>query len=75
VLLAGFRQENPDGAVKTQSDAGFELTVDVSKRTSVEALVQKATFFAEVFDGFMFQVGPPEGVRIPPQGFRRWAVV
>lgn len=42
VSLADLRQENQDGAAKTLSDAGFELTMDVSKWASVEALVQKA---------------------------------
>src|ERR1700742_1745848 len=52
VLLADLRQENADAAAKTLSDAGFEVTtatVDVAKRASVEALVQKATSLGEVF--------------------------
>ncbi|HLZ87775.1 MAG TPA: SDR family oxidoreductase [Puia sp.] len=52
VLLADLRQDNVDAAAKTLSDAGFEVTtatVDVSKRASVEALVEKATSLGEVF--------------------------
>jgi NAD(P)-dependent dehydrogenase (short-subunit alcohol dehydrogenase family) len=52
VLLADLRQDNADAAAKILSDAGFEVTtvtVDVSKRASVEALVQKATSLGEVF--------------------------
>jgi NAD(P)-dependent dehydrogenase (short-subunit alcohol dehydrogenase family) len=52
VLLADLRQENADAAAKTLSDAGFAVTtatVDVSKRASVETLVQKATSLGEVF--------------------------
>jgi NAD(P)-dependent dehydrogenase (short-subunit alcohol dehydrogenase family) len=52
VLLADLRQENADAAAQTLSDAGFEVTmatVDVSKRASVQALVQKATSPGEVF--------------------------
>jgi len=45
VVLADVRQENADAAAKTMSEAGFDvsaMTVDVSSRASVEALVQKA---------------------------------
>src|SRR6187200_2129987 len=52
VLLADLRQENAAAAAKTLSDAGFEVTtatVDVSSRTSVHALVEKATSLGEVF--------------------------
>jgi len=52
VLLADLRQENADAAAKTLSEAGFDVstaTVDVSSRASVEALVQKATSFGDVF--------------------------
>ena len=51
VLLADLRQENADAVAKTLSEAGFEVTtmaVDVSSRTSVEALVAKATSFGDV---------------------------
>ena len=70
VLLADLRQENTDAAAKTLSDAGFEVTtatVDVSKRISVEALVQKATSLGEVF-GVIHAAGvspsqaPPEAI-------------
>ena len=51
VLLADLRQENAEAAAKTLSEAGFEVTtaaVDVSSRTSVQALVQKATSLGEI---------------------------
>jgi NAD(P)-dependent dehydrogenase (short-subunit alcohol dehydrogenase family) len=51
VLLADLRQENADAAAKTLSEAGFDVTtatVDVSSRTSVTALVEKATALGEV---------------------------
>src|SRR4051812_3661676 len=46
VLLADLRQDNADLAAKTLNDAGFDcsvVTVDVSARRSVEALVQTAS--------------------------------
>lgn len=52
VLLADLRLENADAAAKTLNDAGFNVstaTVDVSSRTSVHALVEKATALGEVF--------------------------
>jgi len=52
VLLADLKQENADAAAKVLSDAGFEVTttiVDVSSRTSVHALVEKAASLGEVF--------------------------
>jgi NAD(P)-dependent dehydrogenase (short-subunit alcohol dehydrogenase family) len=51
VLLADLRQANADAAAKTLSEAGFEVTtmaVDVSSRTSVDALIEKATSLGEV---------------------------
>ena len=51
VLLADLRQENADAAVKTLSDAGFNVItaiVDVSSRQSVGDLVEKATSIGEV---------------------------
>jgi NAD(P)-dependent dehydrogenase (short-subunit alcohol dehydrogenase family) len=51
LLLADLRQENADAAAKTLSEAGFEvttMTVDVSSRASVEALVAKATSLGDV---------------------------
>jgi NAD(P)-dependent dehydrogenase (short-subunit alcohol dehydrogenase family) len=51
VLLADLKQENADSAAKVLSDAGFEVTtaiVDVSSRTSVEALVNTATCIGAV---------------------------
>ncbi len=51
VLLADLRQGNADAAGEVLSDAGFEnstTTVDVSKRESVLALVEKATSRGEV---------------------------
>jgi NAD(P)-dependent dehydrogenase (short-subunit alcohol dehydrogenase family) len=52
VLLADLRQENADAAAKTLDDAGFKTStaiVDVSSRTSVQALVKQATTLGEVF--------------------------
>jgi saccharopine dehydrogenase-like NADP-dependent oxidoreductase len=43
VLLADLHRENADAAAKTLSEAGFEVSttkVDVSERTSVQALVK-----------------------------------
>jgi NAD(P)-dependent dehydrogenase (short-subunit alcohol dehydrogenase family) len=51
ILLADLRQGNADVAAKTLTDAGFDVTtasVDVSSRTSVAALVDKATSLGEV---------------------------
>jgi NAD(P)-dependent dehydrogenase (short-subunit alcohol dehydrogenase family) len=51
VLLADLRQETSDAAAKVLSDAGFEVstvTVDVSSRESVHALVQTATALGDV---------------------------
>ena len=51
LLLADLRQENADAAAKTLSEAGFDVTtsiVDVSQRTSVEALVAAACELGEV---------------------------
>jgi NAD(P)-dependent dehydrogenase (short-subunit alcohol dehydrogenase family) len=45
VLLADLREENANAAAKTLHDAGFEVSVakvDVSSRTSVHALAEKA---------------------------------
>jgi len=51
VLLADLRQENTEAAAKTLCDAGFSvktITVDVSSRASVHALVEKALALGEV---------------------------
>jgi len=51
VLLADIRQENAEAAAKTLSDAGFivaVMTVDVSSRASVHALVEKALSLGEI---------------------------
>ena len=51
VLLADLKQDNADAAAKTLADAGFSVTtaaVDVSSRTSVQALVETATKLGEV---------------------------
>jgi NAD(P)-dependent dehydrogenase (short-subunit alcohol dehydrogenase family) len=51
VLLADLRRENADAAAKTLDDAGFRVstaTVDVSSRTSVQALVEAAAALGEV---------------------------
>lgn len=51
VLLADLRRENADAAAQVLKDAGFTAstaTVDVSKRTSVHALVQTAVALGDV---------------------------
>jgi NAD(P)-dependent dehydrogenase (short-subunit alcohol dehydrogenase family) len=51
VLLADLRQQNAEAAAKTLEEAGFEvstLTVDVSSRASVQALVEKAASIGEI---------------------------
>jgi NAD(P)-dependent dehydrogenase (short-subunit alcohol dehydrogenase family) len=50
-LLADLRQENVEAAAKTLSEAGFEVTqttVDISSRTSIHSLVEKAASLGEV---------------------------
>lgn len=49
VLLADLRQDTADAAAKVLSDAGFSVStasVDVAKRSSVEALAATATAWA-----------------------------
>lgn len=51
IVLADLRQENVDIAAKILHDAGFNVsssTVDVSSRTSVQALVKTATSFGDI---------------------------
>lgn len=51
VLLADLRQENGDAAANVLKDAGFSVsttTVDVSKRVSVQALVQNAVALGDI---------------------------
>jgi NAD(P)-dependent dehydrogenase (short-subunit alcohol dehydrogenase family) len=51
VLLADLRQENADSAAKVMKNAGYEVsttTVDVSSRTSIQALVRAATALGDV---------------------------
>ncbi|HEY8092426.1 MAG TPA: SDR family NAD(P)-dependent oxidoreductase, partial [Acidimicrobiales bacterium] len=51
VLLADLRSENAEAAGQVFSDAGFEnstTTVDVTKRESVQALIETATGLGEV---------------------------
>ncbi|MBU9618686.1 SDR family oxidoreductase [Burkholderia multivorans] len=51
VLLADLRQENADAAAKVLSEAGFEVSttmVDISKRDSIHALVEKAAALGEI---------------------------
>lgn len=51
LVLADLRQENAEAAAKIMSDAGFDVstaTVDVSSRSSVEALVQKASSAGDI---------------------------
>ena len=52
LLLADLRKENADAAAKTLKDAGFQVTtsvVDVSSRTSVHALREKASSLGHVY--------------------------
>ncbi len=52
LVVADLRKENADATAKILSDAGFSVSVaqvDVSLRTSVEALVKTATSFGEIF--------------------------
>ncbi len=51
VLLADLREDNAKAAAKVLSDAGFEVStsiVDVSSRSSVQALVQTAAAIGDV---------------------------
>src|SRR6202012_5815420 len=51
VLLADLREENAMAAAKTLNEGGFEAStamVDVSSRTSVEALVQEALAMGDI---------------------------
>jgi NAD(P)-dependent dehydrogenase (short-subunit alcohol dehydrogenase family) len=51
VMLCDLRQESADAAAKIMGDAGFGVSstsVDVSSRSSVEALVQKASSIGEI---------------------------
>src|SRR6478672_11387976 len=51
VLLADLREENAAVAAKTLGDAGFDVStaqVDISSRSSVQALVQAATALGDV---------------------------
>ncbi|ENV48855.1 hypothetical protein P255_02793 [Acinetobacter brisouii CIP 110357] len=51
VLLADLKQENAEAAAKVLSEAGFEVStciVDVSSRTSVQALIQTATQLGQI---------------------------
>lgn len=51
VLVSDLRQENADAAAKVLKDAGFTVTtthVDVASRSSIQALVQKATALGRV---------------------------
>ncbi|QEC79239.1 SDR family oxidoreductase [Mucilaginibacter ginsenosidivorax] len=51
ILLADLKQDNADAAAKVLGEAGFEVsttTVDISSRTSVRALVEKATSIGSV---------------------------
>jgi NAD(P)-dependent dehydrogenase (short-subunit alcohol dehydrogenase family) len=52
IVLADLRQENADTAAKIFNDAGFSVSttkVDVSSRASVQALVETAKSFGEIF--------------------------
>ena len=52
IVLADLRQANADTAAKIFNDAGFSVSttkVDVSSRASVQALVETAKSFGEIF--------------------------
>ena len=52
IVLADLRQQNADTAAKIFNDAGFSVSttkVDVSSRASVQALVETAKSFGEIF--------------------------
>lgn len=52
ILLADLREENAVAAAKTINEAGFDTSttvVDVSSRSSVQALVEKATAIGHVY--------------------------
>jgi len=52
IVLADLRMENAEAAAKTLSDAGFKVTtakVDVSSRSSVQALVKEALTHGQIF--------------------------
>ena len=51
VVLADLKQENAEAAAEVMSDAGFNITtmtVDVSSRQSIHALVEAATGFGDI---------------------------
>ena len=51
LVLADLRQDHAENAARVFADAGFEVStavVDVSSRTSVHALVEKATALGTV---------------------------
>ena len=59
VLLADIKQENAEAAARILFDAGFDVstvTVDVSARASVHALVQAATKIEKSLVSFMPRV-------------------
>lgn len=51
ILLADLKQDNADAAAKVLGEAGFEVSttmVDISSRTSIQALVEKATSIGSI---------------------------
>lgn len=51
ILLADLKQDNADTAAKVLGEAGFEVSttmVDISSRTSIQALVEKATSIGSI---------------------------
>lgn len=60
VLLADLRQENADAAAEVLKDAGYDVsiaTTDASSRSSIHALVDKATALGNVA-GLIHAAGP-----------------
>jgi len=51
ILLADLKQDNADAAAKVLGEAGFEVSttmVDILSRTSIQALVEKATSIGSI---------------------------
>ena len=68
VVLADLRPENAEAAAKVLGDAGFETVtaaVDVSSRTSVQALVQAATALGDI-TGVIHAAGVSPSQASPP---------
>lgn len=68
LLLADLRSENAEAAARTLSDAGFDVsttTVDISSRSSVEALMEKTISLGTVSG--MIQAAGVSPSQAPPE--------